>query len=71
MELVLAAIIWNAKVIHYAPMSLAQCEAMYSQSIANWHPRIGMKQPLIECMKAKWSCERGFVFAEPKAPATN
>lgn len=69
MELVLAAIIWNAQTIHYVPMSRAQCEATWVQSIVGWHPRI--KAPVIECLKAKWTCEHGFQFVEPEEPATN
>ena len=68
MELVFAAIIWNANAINYVPMSRARCEAVWSESIRGWHPRV--KAPVIECMKEKWTCERGFQLVEP-APATN
>lgn len=64
MEIVFAAIIWNAQAIHYVPMSAAHCEAQWVQSIVGWHPRVGMKAPLIECMKAKWTCEKGSQLAD-------
>lgn len=65
MEIVFAAIIWSAQAvptIHYVPMSRHACEAAWQQSIIGWHPRV--KAPVIECMKAKWTCERGFQLVE-------
>lgn len=62
MEIVFAAIIWNAQAIHYAPMSRARCEAFRMQSIIGWHPRI--EAPVVECLRAKWTCEHGFQFLE-------
>lgn len=70
MEIVLAAIIWNAQTIHYVPMSFRACEAAWRQSIVSWHPRM-TKAPIIECLRAKWTCERGFQFVEPAAPVVN
>ena len=70
MELVFAAIVWNAGLIHYVPMSPRACEAAWRRSIIEWHPRV-VKAPVIECLRAKWTCERGFQFVEPAAPATN
>lgn len=69
MELVFAAIIWNAQAITYVPMSRARCEALWVRSIVEWHPRV--TAPVVECMKTKWTCERGFQLVEPAAPATN
>jgi hypothetical protein len=58
MEIVFAAIIWNAQAISYVPMSRQQCEVVRQ---SNWHTT----KPLVECMAAKWTCERGFRLIEP------
>ncbi len=69
MEIAFAAIIWSAQTIHYVPMSRHACEVAWRQSIVGWHPRV--KAPVIECLKAKWTCERGFQFVEPSEPLVN
>lgn len=69
MEIVFAAIIWHAQAISYVPMSQARCEALWVQSIVGWHPRV--KAPVIECVRAKWTCEHGFQLVEPLPPVVN
>lgn len=57
MELVFAALIWSADRIAYVPMSRNACAQVRRENIRS-------TKPLIECVSAKWTCERGFQLVD-------
>ena len=59
MELVLAAIIWNADKISYVPMRRDTCAEIRWDSFISQR---GKASPMVTCVRAKWTCENGFQF---------
>ena len=59
MELVFAALIWNADAVAYVPMSRAACFALRRD-------RFHVTKPLVECVTARWNCDRGWQLVEDR-----